>query len=472
VAIANRCRRDRSFSHIHREFEVPSYWSSLFLIFAAISSVPLVAQDVPASEYAARRSELLRRLPDGVTLLHSETADKPESQPSFIQNPTFFYFTGQHGLPSAVLALDGTAHETVLFLPPVPSAFGFRVEGVVPEPGASAAALGVSRTAPLDSLADYLRARLAAGVTKWYVEAARRPESLGVPAGMLPVNGSRTLWATSLAKGFPAASIASATEVIRELRFVKSPAEVAILRSNARMTAAALRASIRSIRPGARQRAVEMRVAAACVDAGAVGPSFWPWTMSGPNAHVPQLVRSVYSYDQLDRTMQAGELVRVDIGCTNRHYGADVGRTVPVAGHFSAGQRETWNMLIAAYKAGMARIRAGVTIADVLATSRSEIERLRPSLRTPMGRQAADILLGTGGMAEWSIHSVGIDSGETPLETLAAGAVLAFEPIFSVGSDAFYLEDMILVTPTGSEVLSAGLPYTASEIEAAMRSPR
>ena len=166
VAIANRSRRDRSFCHIPPEFGLPSHWSSLFLIFVAIRSVPLVAQDVPASEYAARRTELLRRLPDGVTLLHSESADKSESQPSFIQNPTFFYFTGQHGLPSAVLALDGPAHETVLFLPPVPSAFGFRVEGVVPEPGSSAAALGVSRTVPWDSLADYLRARLAAGVTK------------------------------------------------------------------------------------------------------------------------------------------------------------------------------------------------------------------------------------------------------------------------------------------------------------------
>jgi Xaa-Pro aminopeptidase len=50
-----------------------------------------------------------------------------------------------------------------------------------------------------------------------------------------------------------------------------------------------------------------------------------------------------------------------------------------------------------------------------------------------------------------------------------AGAVIAFEPIFSVGADAYYLEDMIHITTTGAEVLSAGLPYTASEIEAAMR---
>jgi len=286
---------------------------------------------------------------------------------------------------------------------------------------------------------------------------------------MLPINGSRNLWRHSLAEAVPGATVKSAADVIRAMRFVKSEAEVAALRANARATASALRASIPHIRPGVRQRTIELRVATACVDAGAAGPSFWPWIMSGPNAHVHMLVRSVYSYDQLDRPMQPGEVVRVDIGCTNHFYGADVGRTVPVAGAFSAGQREAWDLLIAAYRAGMARIRAGVTIADVLAASRDEIERLRSSLETPLGRQAAEVLLGKDGMSQWSIHSVGIDSGETPLPTLAAGAVVAFEPIFSVGQDAFYLEDMILVTATGSEVLSAGLPYSAAEIEAAMK---
>ena len=450
-----------------------SFRPSVTILAVALCAVSLPAQRVGHDEFGARRLELMRRIPDGITLLHSESGEKPESQPSFVQNSTFYYFAGLPGLASAVLALDAPARETVLFLPPVPSAFGYRVEDVVPEPGAGTAAdVGVTRALPWDSLTSFLRRRQAAGVTNWYVDDARRSEALGVPDGMLPVNGSRTLWARSLAESFPGATIRSAAQVIRDLRFVKSPAETAILRENARMTAVALRAGMRAIRPGVRQRAVEMRVASACVAAGATGPSFWPWTMSGPNAHVPMLVRSVYSYDQLDRTMRAGEVVRVDVGCTSRYYGADVGRTVPVNGRYSAGQRETWDLLIAAYRAGMAHIRAGVTIAEVLASSRSEIQRLQPTMHTDLGRRAAEVLLAVNGMAEWSIHSVGIDSGETPLPTLASGAVLAFEPIFSVGNDAFYLEDMILVTEGGSEVLSAGLPYTAAEIERTMRLSR
>lgn len=446
--------------------------SAVLTLGAALPSV-VVAQAIPAGEYAARRRALMDRTRDGITLLHAESAEKPEPQPSFIQNSTFYYFTGEGGLPSAVLAIDAPHGEVRLFVPPVPSAFGFKVEAVVPEPGpASATRLGVTAVQPWDSLVPFLRRRVAAGNVKLYVDESRRPEPTGVPDGLGAIAGSRGLWRRTLAEALPTATVASAAEAIRALRFVKSAAEVAVLRDNAQRTATALRTGMAAIRAGVRQRTIEMRVASACVDAGAMGPSFWPWTMSGPNAHVPQLVRSVYSYSQLDRTMRAGELVRVDIGCTNHNYGADVGRTVPVSGHFTDDQRETWNLLIAAYRAGMEHIRAGVAIADVLAASRGEIARLQPTLKTAQGRRAAEILLGKDGMAEWSLHSVGIDSGESALPVLAAGAVIAFEPIFSVGDDAFYLEDMILVTERGHEVLSAGLPYTAREIEAAMAGRR
>jgi Xaa-Pro aminopeptidase len=63
---------------------------------------------------------------------------------------------------------------------------------------------------------------------------------------------------------------------------------------------------------------------------------------------------------------------------------------------------------------------------------------------------------------------VGLDGGETGTDILENGSVIAFEPMFSVEEDAYYLEDMILITETGHEVLSKGLPYTAEEIEAVM----
>ena len=437
-------------------------------VLLVVAPLVVAAQDIPGAEYADRRRALMERLPDGITLLHATPREKPESEPGFIQNASFFYVTGLGGVPNAVLAIDAPRREARLFVPPQPRAFGFPVDGVVPE-ASSAATLGLKQIVSWDSLIPYVRGRLNDGVRTLYVDEARRPGSPGVPSGMRSIVGDPELWAQSLAATFPDAHIASAAETLRAMRFVKSPAEVAALRDNARATAIAVRAAMRAVTPGVRQRQVEIRAAQACIDAGATGPSFWPWTMSGPNAHIPMLVRSVYSYDQLDRTMKTGETVRIDLGCTNHGYGGDVGRTVPVSGTFGAGQREIWNLLIDAYRAGMRAIKPGVSIAQVMAASRAEIERQAGSLGTKEGREAASILLAPDGMSGWSIHGVGVESGETPLQTLVAGAVIAFEPIFSVGADAYYLEDMIHVTAAGADVLSAGLPYTAREIEAAMR---
>ena len=68
----------------------------------------------------------------------------------------------------------------------------------------------------------------------------------------------------------------------------------------------------------------------------------------------------------------------------------------------------------------------------------------------------------------WHIHGVGIESGEDIPAELRAGMVVAYEPGFSIGPDAYYLEDMILVTADGHRVLSEGLPYTAEEIALVM----
>ena len=443
----------------------------LVFLGIAVMQFPLTAQGVPEAEFRERRARLMDTVSDGIVLLHARSGAKDEDQPTFRQDATFYYFTGLANHPDAVLALDGPRREAHLFVPPPPLSFGRPVQGLVlPTTREAAETYGLTSVRSWDGLADYLRSRMGEEVTTLYVDASRRPESTGNPPGFRPVAGAITLWQTALSEAFPSARIESARPAITAMRWVKSDAEVDILRRNARMTAAALIAGMRAVRPGIAQRDSEAAVVNGCLASGAEGPSFWPWTMSGPNAHVGRLVRAFYDYEALDRTMQAGELVRMDVGCADGHYGGDVGRTIPVSGFFSAGQREAWNLLIEGYKAGMSAMRAGVTRTEVGTAAAARIEELAPDLRTPMGRQAGDFLLSDAGRGIWSIHGVGVDSGEEALPTLEAGSVLAFEPMFAVGVDAFYLEDMILVTENGHEVLSAGLPYTAEESETLMAS--
>ncbi|HEY7697894.1 MAG TPA: M24 family metallopeptidase, partial [Vicinamibacteria bacterium] len=219
---------------------------------------------------------------------------------------------------------------------------------------------------------------------------------------------------------------------------------------------------------GKTQRLSEVAVVSGCFESGAVAPSFWPWTMSGPNAHLGNVVRSFFDYEHLNREMKAGELVRMDVGCALGHYEGDVGRTVPASGKFNPDQRETLDLLVRAYRAGLDAMKAGPTLESVMTRARSEVEQAQPTLRTDYARRAAAKVIQAPLPATWHIHGVGLDGGETGTETLEAGSVVAFEPMFAVDEDAYYMEDMILVTGTGHEILTKGLPYTAAEIEAVM----
>jgi Xaa-Pro aminopeptidase len=180
------------------------------------------------------------------------------------------------------------------------------------------------------------------------------------------------------------------------------------------------------------------------------------------------LWNSFVSYDHVDRQMQAGEVVRVDVGCQVDHYMGDVGRTAPVSGRFTDGQREVWDLFIAGYRAGLATIKDRVSPKVVFDAALAEVRRLAPALTTLEGRHAAETLLGPQGTEAWQLHGVGLDDAEGLPEVLRAGMAVAYELMFTVDGDGFYLEDMILVKSGGYEVLTHGLPYTAHEIEMAM----
>jgi Xaa-Pro aminopeptidase len=253
------------------------------------------------------------------------------------------------------------------------------------------------------------------------------------------------------------------------LRAIKDANEVAALRRVAASSSAALRAGLAALRPGRRQRDAEIDVVAACVRVGGDAISFWPWVMTGNNSDLAMARQSLADRRFLDRTMRAGELARVDVGCAQDHYEGDVGRTAPVSGRFNQEQREAWDLFVSAYHVGIDAIKPGNTCKDVFAAWQAEFRRRRAQLRTSFGKRTAEVALSKEAEKFWQMHGVGLASAEGSIDTITVGQVLAFEPILTVDGVGLYLEDMILVTPTGAEVLTKGLPYSSFEIEAAMR---
>ncbi|GMQ81021.1 MAG: Xaa-Pro aminopeptidase [Rhodothermia bacterium] len=447
--------------------------TSRFRILVLFPAILAFAQSstaqIPQSEFEQRRATILNYADDGIILLKAKASEKEMEQPGWIQNASFYYFTGLGDQPSAILVLDGPRQEANLFVPPAPLSFGMPVQNLSQTPGSeSAAALGLNSVRDWDGFESHIDKRIQEGITRLYLEKPRRPEPNGTPDGMMAVSGPFLLWEQSVSETFPNVEIISISEQISEMRWVKSAAEFKILRSNAVMTSRAMMAGARAIRPGAFQREVESAVVAGCLESGAQGPSFWPWTMAGPNAHFQNLIRSFYDYNGLNRKMQSGELVRVDVGCASNNYGGDVGRTIPVSGSFSDEQARVWNLLVSGYLAGIEAMQPGMSLDEVRAASQEAIRQAYQRADDTNMRTIAESMLDEFSGVNWHIHGVGIESGEAPGPRLESGVVLAYEPSFSWGNDAYYLEDMILITARGAEVLSNGLPYSATEIAAAL----
>lgn len=414
---------------------------------------------VPADQYQNRRAAAMARLESRILIVPSQAAFKSDDQAGFQQTTDFQYLTGLGDLVGAVLVFDGQTKRTLLFVP------GPNPVITRPRPGPeSAAALGLDAVVSIDSLVPWLSLRL--GTASAVLVAAS--DNRGTVRTPPPMAGGVSRWSQWLATLGWKGPVEPALPLLRPLREIKDAGEIAILEQVGKISGEAMLAGMRAVKPGRRQRIAEAAVVNSCIRAGG-RQSFWPWTMSGPHAVFTDLFNSFVDADNHDRVMQAGEVVRVDVGCQVARYQGDVGRTAPVSGRFTPGQRESWDLFIAGYRAGLAGLKDGGKTADVYRINLDRIRELAPKLTTAMGRKTAEILLGPGGTGAWEIHGVGLDDAEGMPEVLKAGMTVAYELMFMVDGFGFYLEDMILIESNGHRLLTPGLPYTAAEVEAAMR---
>jgi Xaa-Pro aminopeptidase len=431
-----------------------------FVLILVLAATALHAQ-IPSPTYPARRAAALSRIGTGVLVVPARASFLADDQLGFLQAPDFQYLTGLDDLIGAVLVLDGAGHSSTLFIQPRNPL----LTGAAIAPGAEAAGrLQLQDVRAIDALEPWLRARFSRGAAAVHVAPIDARQPVKSP---LPMAGSVLRWQAWLTS-LGATNVTSAIDILRPLREIKDADEVAILRRVGNTSGKAMIAGLQALAPAKWQHETELAVLNACHAAGARGVSFWPWTMSGPNADFATLWNSFVSYDHVDRQMKGGEVVRVDVGCQMGHYMGDVGRTAPVSGTFTAGQREAWDLFIAGYRAGLAKLRGGVPARGVYDEALGEIRRRAPSLSTSEGKHAAEVLLGPKGTDAWELHGVGLDDAEGLPDVLRAGMTVAYELMFTVDGDGFYLEDMIAIKNEGYEVLTPGLPYTAREIEAAM----
>ena len=415
---------------------------------------------------AERRQRAASAFRDGVVLLHASSR-LDWSGDGFRQDPYFYYFTGLENTVGVVLAIDGKSGESWLFLPANPAHSRFGLQPEIRPGSEDAKRLGIEHVVDWVELESFLSSRATQRPVLYY---AANWETFGeLPSQLLSARSpDAPLWLQVILQKWSALEAKDVTHQIEALMEVQSEGEASALRNAAKTTVAAFMAGIKAIRPNVSQRSVEAVVSSSCWSQGAHGPSFWPWVMAGENAVFPRPLFSDARYDHLDRTMPAGELVRLDVGCEWEHYLGDLGRTVPVSGHYDDAQREVWTIFVDAYRAGAKALRVGVTEDRVFEVWQKELVSHRASAKSALAQHAIDSWSDRKNVPFWEIHATNLifDYVSTHLR---AGMTINFEPIASVDGQGFFLEDMYLITKDGAELLTPGVPYSAEEIERAMR---
>jgi len=427
----------------------------LAALIGLLTTVPCLAAD--KAELRDRRARAARVFSDGVLLLHSRNVVDWTSD-GHREDAAFYYLTGLENSPGCILAIDGKSRESWLFVPPPASTARQEFQPGV----ASERKLGVEHVVEWEKLEDFLARQATAGAKLYY-----KPEVPLLPANLSALKDPRAPgWVQLLQQKWPKAGFREVGVKLDTLLAVESAGEQRDSRVAARATVVAFWAGMRAIRPGVSQRTVELSVVDACWKE-ARGVSFWPWAMAGINGAFPKPMESFARYDHLDSKMQAGDLVRLDVGCEWEHYQGDLGRTIPVSGKFTEEQQEVWNIFVSAYRATAGEIKEGLTEAQGFEIWKKELLRHRDSAKTSRAQQAIATWSDRKNVPYWQMHTMNLDAGYVE-GSLRAGMVIDFEPIAVIGGQGYYLEDMYLVGKDNAEVLTPGLPYTAEEIEAEM----
>jgi Xaa-Pro aminopeptidase len=255
----------------------------------------------------------------------------------------------------------------------------------------------------------------------------------------------------------PNTNIENAFALVATQRMVKTSAEIDRMRATARLTSEAIVTAGARVAPGVDERGLEAIFEGACKKGGAQRLAFSSIIKSGPNSLWPWRVLASH-YNRRNRAMEAGDLVIFDVGCELDGYVSDVGRTLPVSGSFSTEQREILEMVTGIADAIIAAIEPGVTFHELREVAQHAIP--------PEHRQY--MMVGS-----FYGHHLGLSTGDPSLldAPLEPGMIFTVEPWY-YNHDieiAVFIEEEILVTPDGAEILTGMLPRTPAELEAIVR---
>jgi Xaa-Pro aminopeptidase len=433
------------------------------------------------AEYRQRREQLMSKIGTGTAIFRSApmAVMHNDVEYTFRQDSDFFYLTGFNEPDAvAVLAPHHEEHRFILFVQPKDREretwTGYRVgvEGVKEK-------FGADEAYPISELDEKLPQYLEKADRIYYHLGRDRTFNETI------LKHWQRLMAGYPKRGSGPIAIEDPGPILHAMRQVKSATELDLMRKAAAISVEAHNYAREFTQPGRYEYEIQAEIEHIFRQHGALGPAYPSIIASGHNS-------CILHYIENNRQIQDNELLLIDAGCAYGYYNADITRTFPVGNKFTPEQKTLYEIVLAAQLQAIAQVKPGNTYKEVhgaavrviteglvdLGLLKGEIDKLIEE-----EKYKTFFMHGTGHWLGLDVHDVGVyKHGEETWHTLQPGNVLTVEPGIYIGLDAqpaeeqpaiddrwrgigIRIEDNVLVTAEGHEVLTAGVPKSVEEME-------
>ncbi|SDK40120.1 aminopeptidase P Metallo peptidase. MEROPS family M24B [Methylophilus rhizosphaerae] len=434
-------------------------------------------QEFPRQEFSSRRQQLMHRMQAGVAIIPTapEVARNRDSHYPYRFDSYFYYLTGFREPESVVVLVAGPENKSLLFCRDKDIEReiwdGFRYG-----PEAAKEVFGFDETYSISQLDELLPKILANQPSLFF--------SLGADAGWdSKVSGWLNTVRAQTRSGIQApTTLVDVRQHLDAMRLVKSPWEIDVMRRSAAIAASAHNRAMQAVQPGKWEYEIEAEFLHEFYRSGAQAPAYTSIVAGGANA-------CTLHYNANNAVLRDGDMLLIDAGCELDGYASDITRTFPVNGRFSGSQKDLYELVLAAQAAAIASVNPQQ---HWNAPHEAALEVLVDGfIHYGLCQGSRDAVLESGSYRQFYMHRTGHwlgldvhDAGEykTPAGEwvmLQPGHVLTVEPgcyvrpadkvpehFWNIG---IRIEDDVLVTGNGHEVITAAAVKSVSDIETLMR---
>jgi Xaa-Pro aminopeptidase len=425
------------------------------------------------SRYSERRHALQLRMREGVALIPTAPARLRNRDSDYLYRfDSYFYYLSGFSEPEAVLVLvAGDQAKSILFCRKRDAARELW-DGMRSGPEGAKPALGVDEAYAIETLDEQMPKLLANQPVLHYAPGAD------------PAWDARVMGWLNQVRSQARAGVAAPGEIrdlrtlLDEMRLIKDDGELASMRRAAAISAAAHERAMRATRPGRSEYEIEAELLYEFRRRGSQYPAYTPIVASGANA-------CILHYRENSARLADGDLLLIDAGCELDGYASDLTRTIPVNGRFSGPQKDIYELVLAAQTAAIAAVKAGNRWDEPHNAAVSTLARGFVELGLCAGTVEKVIetedykrfyMHRTGHWLGLDVHDAGEYKSGGEWRRLDPGMTLTVEPgcyirpgdgvpepFWNIG---VRIEDDVVVTTSGCEVLTAAAPKAVREIEA------